>query len=112
MKPIDDVMKVVSAAFETPIVGAAIERVAASKDAAIHAQAALMAAMNLPTAMELDRVLAQLRSISQRLEDVEDALEHLGSRLAPLTAMPARLAEIEKRVDDIAERIARAEQPA
>jgi hypothetical protein len=44
-----------------------------------------MDALNLPTASELDKLGRRLRTISQRLEEVEDAVDKIGVRLEALS---------------------------
>ena len=41
-----------------------------------------MGALNLPSAADIERVTRRLRSVSQRLEGIEDAIDRLEERLA------------------------------
>jgi len=49
-----------------------------AREKAVEAQQAAMAALNLPSAGELERLERRLRSISERLEDVEDQADRIG----------------------------------
>ena len=40
-----------------------------------------MGALNLPSAADLERLTRRVRSVSQRLEGIEDGLDRLDSRL-------------------------------
>lgn len=48
-----------------------------AREKAIEAQKAAMAALNLPSAEEVERLERRLRSLSQRFDDVEDLLDRL-----------------------------------
>ena len=60
-----------------------------------------MDALNLPSASNLDKLSRKLRSISQRLDDIEDGVERLDRRLegSPGTAQQSKLVEQLERVD-------------
>jgi hypothetical protein len=47
-----------------------------------------------------------LRSLSQRLEGIEDAIDRLEARLAALGTQEAPLASVEQRLDEIARDLA------
>lgn len=48
-----------------------------AREKAVEAHHAAMAALNLPSAGDLERLERRLRSLSQRLEEVEDELDRL-----------------------------------
>lgn len=48
-----------------------------AREKAVEAQHAAMAALNLPSAGEIERLERRLRSLSQRLDEVEDELDRL-----------------------------------
>jgi glycosyltransferase A (GT-A) superfamily protein (DUF2064 family) len=48
-----------------------------AREKALDAQHAAMSALNLPSAGDVERLERRLRSISQRLEDVEDQIDRL-----------------------------------
>jgi archaellum component FlaC len=75
----------------------------------VQAQEVAMGALNLPSAADIERVTRRLRSLSQRLEGIEDALDRLEERAAVEERVVAgapgedeRLAAIEARLDEIA----------
>ena len=74
--------KVAEELVANPVVHAAIARAFDARDAAVAAQEAAMGAFNIPSAADVERVTRRLRSVSQRMEGIEDALDRLEERLA------------------------------
>ena len=95
-----------------PVVSSAITRAFEAREKAVQAQEAAMGALNIPSAADIERVTRRLRSLSQRLEAIEDAIDRLEDRLgASLQAAgDERAAErsgaIEQRLDEIARDLA------
>jgi DNA repair exonuclease SbcCD ATPase subunit len=90
-----------------PVVNGAIARAFEAREKALQAQEAALGALNLPSAADIERVTRRLRSLSQRLEGIEDAIDRLEERAAAAGAGPDRLAAIEGRLDEIARDLAR-----
>jgi CRP-like cAMP-binding protein len=90
-----------------PVVNGAIARAFEAREKALQAQEAALGALNLPSAADIERVTRRLRSLSQRLEGIEDAMDRLEDRVAAAGAGPDRLAAIEARLDEIARDLAR-----
>jgi len=92
-----------------PVVNAAVARAFDAREKAVQAQAAAMGALNLPSAADIERVTRRLRSLSQRLEGIEDAIDRLEERVAAASASAAddRLGSVEERLDEIAHDMAR-----
>ncbi|HEY1355633.1 MAG TPA: hypothetical protein VGF09_04895 [Solirubrobacterales bacterium] len=55
-----------------------------AREKAAEAQRAAMSALNLPSAGEVERLERRLRSLSRRLEEVEDQLDAVGRDVAEL----------------------------
>ena len=53
-----------------------------AREKAVEAQQAAMAALNLPSAGDVERLERRLRSFSQRLEEVEDQVEEIAATSA------------------------------
>ena len=53
-----------------------------AREKAVEAQQAAMAALNLPSAGDVERLERRLRSFSQRLEDVEDQIDRVGREVS------------------------------
>lgn len=94
--------------ISNPVVNAAIARAFEAREKAIQAQEAAMGALNLPSAADIERVTRRLRSVSQRLEGIEDAIDRLDERVAGAaeTSGDQQLARIEARLDEMARDLA------
>jgi hypothetical protein len=90
-----------------PVVNGAIARAFEAREKALQAQEAALGALNLPSAADIERVTRRLRSLSQRLEGIEDAIDRLEERVAAAGAGPDRMAAIEARLEEIARDLAR-----
>jgi hypothetical protein len=94
--------------LENPLVNGAITRAFTARERAGQAQEAALGALNIPTAADVERLTRRLRSVSQRLEGIEDAVDRLDGRLAgnPLTAVEERLSAIEAQLTKLAADVA------
>jgi chromosome segregation ATPase len=91
--------------LENPIVTGAIARAFEAREKAAQAQEVAFGALNIPSAADIERLTRRVRSVSQRLEGIEDGVDRLDERLADLRGtgeMDERLAAIEARLDAIA----------
>jgi hypothetical protein len=94
--------------ISNPVINAAIARAFEAREKAVQAQEVAMGALNLPSAADIERVTRRIRSVSQRLEGIEDAIDRLDERVAG-AATPSsdqRLARIEARLDEMARDLA------
>lgn len=81
-----------------PIVSGAIARASEARERATAAQEATFDALNLPTAADIERLTRRVRSVSQRLEGIEDGIDRLDGRLPaadPAAGIDRRLEAIE-----------------
>lgn len=85
--------------LESPIVHKALAGAFDAREKAVQAQEAAMGALNLPSAADLERLTRRVRSLSQRLEGIEDGVDRLDERLAALNAGPPT--QIEERLGGI-----------
>ena len=67
-----------------PIVVGALQRAFEAREKASQAQEAAMGALGIPSAADIERLTRRLRSVSQRLEGIEDAVDRLDERLAAI----------------------------
>jgi len=90
--------------LESSLVHAALGRAFEARDKAVQAQEAAMGALNLPSAADLERLTRRVRSLSQRLEGIEDGVDRLDERLAALPGrgLDGRLDAIETSLDKLA----------
>jgi hypothetical protein len=68
--------------LENPVVSGALSAAFETRERAMRAQEVAMGALNLPSATDLERLTRRVRSVSQRLEGIEDGLDRLDDRLA------------------------------
>jgi CRP-like cAMP-binding protein len=91
-----------------PVVTGALSRALEAREKALQAQEAAMGALGIPSAADIERLTRRLRSVSQRLEGIEDSvdrlderLESIGERLGELAKAPAaKPARAKKGEDD------------
>jgi chromosome segregation ATPase len=97
--------KIAEELIANPVVNGAITRAFDAREKAVQAQEAAMGALNLPSAADIERVTRRLRSLSQRLEGIEDAIDRLEARLASVGDRASNAA-VEQRLDEIARDLA------
>src|SRR3954454_15255735 len=94
--------------LENPLVSGAIARAFEAREKASQAQELAMGALNIPSAADVERLTRRVRSVSQRLEGIEDGVDRLDERVASLgreAGLPDRLEAIEGRLDTLASEI-------
>jgi septal ring factor EnvC (AmiA/AmiB activator) len=100
--------KIAEELISNPVINGAIARAFEAREKAVMAQEAAMGALNLPSAADIERVTRRLRSVSQRLEGIEDAIDRLDERVATAAGASGdhRLARIEARLDEMSRDLA------
>ena len=96
--------------LENPLINGAITRAFGARERATQAQEAALGALNIPSAADVERLTRRLRSVSQRLEGIEDGVDRLDGRLAalkadgvdPLASVGERLGTIEAQLTKLA----------
>jgi len=86
--------KIAEELISNPVVNGALTRAFEAREKAVQAQEAAMGALNIPSAADIERLTRRLRSVSQRLEGIEDGVDRLDQRLQT-PAIDARLSAIE-----------------
>ncbi len=107
--------------LENPLVSGAIARAFETREKAVQAQEVAFNALNIPSAADLERLTRRVRSVSQRLEGIEDGIDRLDERLATLnraadldtrlTAMEEQLGEITRQLRSLRDAIPGAQAP-
>jgi hypothetical protein len=69
---------------ENPWMNQALQVAFGMRERASEAGTAVIRNLNLPTGNDLDRIARRLRSLSERLEEVEDTLDRLSREVAEL----------------------------
>jgi chromosome segregation ATPase len=86
--------------LENPLINGAIARAFEAREKAAQAQEVAFGALNIPSAADIERLTRRVRSVSQRLEGIEDGVDRLDERLAglqgALEAITKELGELRK----------------
>ncbi len=72
------------ALFDSQVLENALAAAFGAREKALEAQHAAMSALNLPSAGDVERLERRLRSISQRLEEVEEQIDRVSGDVAEL----------------------------
>jgi hypothetical protein len=106
----DRLGRALSDLLENPVLTGAIGAAFDAREKAAQAQEVAMGALNIPSAADIERLTRRLRSVSLRLEGIEDGVERLDRALGPagsdrseiaqrLTAIEAQLQRVTDRLD-------------
>ena len=90
--------------LENPLINGAIARAFEAREKAAQAQEVAFGALNIPSAADIERLTRRVRSVSQRLEGIEDGVDRLDEGVAGLRgngAIEPRLEAIEAALDAI-----------
>ena len=98
--------KALSELLENPLLTGAIGRAFDAREKAAQAQEVAMGALNIPSAADIERLTRRLRSVSHRLEGIEDGVDRLDRALAP-SGVEARLSAIEAQLGALTEQLER-----
>ena len=107
----DALGKLAQELLESPFVSGALSRAFEAREKAAQAQEVAMGALNLPSAGDLERLTRRVRSVSQRLEGVEDVLDRVEERVgamggAGVSSVEQRLNAIEGQLSALATQLA------
>jgi predicted RNase H-like nuclease (RuvC/YqgF family) len=72
------------ALLDSQVLENAVAAAFGAREKALEAQHAAMSALNLPSAGDLERLERRVRSLSQRLEEVEDQIDRVARDLSDL----------------------------
>jgi chromosome segregation ATPase len=100
----DALGKIAEELIANPVINGALTRALEAREKAVQAQEAAMGALNIPSAADIERLTRRLRSVSQRLEGIEDALDRLEQR--PGAASAEVPPSLEERLEQIARDLA------
>jgi DNA repair exonuclease SbcCD ATPase subunit len=92
--------------LENPLLTGAIGRAFDAREKATQAQEVAMGVLNLPSAADIERLTRRLRSVSNRLEGIEDGVDRLDRAMSPPRDSGAEL-EIDQRLSAIETQLAR-----
>jgi hypothetical protein len=100
----DRLGKALSDLLESPLLTGAVGRAFDAREKASQAQEVALGALNIPSAADIERLTRRLRSVSHRLEGIEDGVDRLDRALAP-SGIEARLSSIEAQLRTLTERV-------
>jgi hypothetical protein len=78
----DHLGRALSDLLDNPLLTGTIGRAFDAREKAVQAQELAMGALNIPSAADIERLTRRLRSVSQRLEGIEDGVHRLDRALA------------------------------
>jgi hypothetical protein len=90
--------------LDNPLLTGAIGRAFDAREKAAQAQELAMGALNLPSAADIERLTRRLRSLSQRLEGIEDGVDRL-NRTLTAPKVEARLERIEEQIGELSRKV-------
>jgi hypothetical protein len=93
----DKLGKALADLIENPLVTGTIGRAFDARERAAQAQELALSALNIPTAADIERLTRRLRSVSQRLEGIEDGVHRINRALSD-GSVERRLAAMEEQL--------------
>jgi predicted nucleic acid-binding Zn-ribbon protein len=92
--------------LQHPVVHGAVSVIFETRERAGRAQEVAMTALNLPSAADIERLTRRMRSVSQRIEGLEDGLDRMNAKADQLAAVK----DLDKRLDAIERSLKRIEK--
>ncbi|HWX88107.1 MAG TPA: hypothetical protein VNX67_08035 [Solirubrobacteraceae bacterium] len=91
--------------LDNPLVTGTIGRAFDARERAAQAQELALSALNIPTAADIERLTRRLRSVSQRLEGIEDGVHRINRALTE-GSVERRLAAMEEQLKLLSAKLA------
>ncbi|HEY2570700.1 MAG TPA: hypothetical protein VGI27_04470 [Solirubrobacteraceae bacterium] len=106
----DHLGKALSDLLDNPLLTGTIGRAFDAREKAAQAQELAMGALNIPSAADIERLTRRLRSVSQRLEGIEDGVHRLDRALAShgvdrSSGIGQRLSKIEEQLGTLTRKL-------
>jgi septal ring factor EnvC (AmiA/AmiB activator) len=102
--------------LESPLLTGAIGKAFDAREKAAQAQEVALGALNLPSAADIERLTRRLRSVSHRLEGIEDGVGRLDRALTPSeverSEIAQRLAAIEAQLAKLTDDLEKSQTPS
>ncbi|MGH2913146.1 MAG: hypothetical protein ACRDJ3_11800, partial [Solirubrobacteraceae bacterium] len=106
----DKLGKALTDLFENPLVSGTIGRAFDARERAAQAQELALSALNIPTAADIERLTRRLRSVSQRLEGIEDGVHRINRAISD-GGVERRLASMEEQLKTLSGKLAGTSAP-
>jgi hypothetical protein len=107
----DHLGKALSDLLDNPLLTGTIGRAFDAREKAAQAQELAMGALNIPSAADIERLTRRLRSVSQRLEGIEDGVHRLDRALSS-HGVESRLSRIEEQLGTLTRKLGEKPRPA
>ena len=94
--------------LENPLITGAIARAFDAREKAAQAQEVAFGALNIPSAADIERLTRRVRSVSQRLEGIEDGVDRLDAHVQSISrsqTLGQRLEAIEEQLAGLAREV-------
>ncbi len=108
----DRLGRALSDLLENPLLHSAIGHAFEAREKASQAQEVALGALNIPSAADVERLTRRLRSVSNRLEGIEDGVDRLDRALSPggleRSEIEQRLSAIEAQLRTLTDRVGQA----
>jgi predicted nucleic acid-binding Zn-ribbon protein len=88
--------------LDNPLINGALSRAFEAREKASQAQELAMGALNIPSAADIERLTRRVRSVSQRLEGIEDGVDRLDEHIRTLS----RSESVGERLEGIEQQLA------
>jgi hypothetical protein len=101
----DKLGKALAELIENPLITGTIGKAFDARERATQAQELALSALNIPTAADIERLTRRLRSVSQRLEGIEDGVHRINRAIAD-GSVERRLAAMEEQLKTLSGKLA------
>jgi hypothetical protein len=90
--------------LDNPLVSGTIGKAFDARERAAQAQELALGALNIPTAADIERLTRRLRSVSQRLEGIEDGVHRINRALSD-GGVERRLSAVEEQLKTLSDKL-------
>jgi hypothetical protein len=97
--------------IENPLITGTIGRAFDARERAAQAQEMALSALNIPTAADIERLTRRLRSVSQRLEGIEDGVHRINRALSE-GSVERRLVAMEEQLKALSSKLSATSRPS
>jgi hypothetical protein len=97
--------------IENPLITGTIGRAFDARERAAQAQELALSALNIPTAADIERLTRRLRSVSQRLEGIEDGVHRINRALSE-GSVERRLVAMEEQLKALSNKLSATGRPS
>ena len=107
----DKIGKALVDLIENPLITGTIGRAFDARERAAQAQELALSALNIPTAADIERLTRRLRSVSQRLEGIEDGVHRINRALSE-GSVERRLVAMEEQLKALSNKLSATSRPS